>query len=84
MSDEEISLEYEMCLADEGKLLKSCPVCELITHRDDCPVCDITLTGDHEADDALARLEAGEDVDLEALVGRKKPDESEWEPVTFT
>ena len=78
ITDEEIALEYEMSLAAGGKSLKTCFTCETTTHRDKCPSCDIELSGDAEIDDIFARIEAGEEIDLnKALYGDK------WEPVVI-
>lgn len=78
ITDEEISLEYEMTLAVEGKSLKTCFICEMTTHRDKCPTCDIELSGDAKVDDIFARIEAGEKIDLsKELYG------DSWEPVVI-
>lgn len=86
MTDEDILLEYEAHLAFNGEILKTCPRCALETHRKKCPECGITLTGDQVMDDALARVEAGEEVDLDALLrpgseSRHLPPSEEWEPI---
>lgn len=66
MTDEDISLEYEMFLSAAGKSLKECFKCKCTTHRDQCPVCGTELTGDKTIDEVFARIEAGEQLDLEA------------------
>lgn len=76
MSDEDILVEYELDLAAEGEKLKECPRCSLKTHRKECPECEIELSGDMQADDVFARLEAGEDIDLNAALRGEQ-----WEPV---
>jgi len=64
-----------MWLADEGKALKEC-TCGYWTHRDKCPECGRELTGDKLADDIFARIEAGENVDLNDLLRGEQ-----WEQV---
>ena len=69
-------LEYEAALCDEGKMLSTCPLCGIKTFRESCPNCGgsnpVSLTGDALADDLFARLERGEDVDMEELRGDKR------------
>lgn len=77
MTDEEIALEYEMHLAAEGKTLKECFKCGCNTHRDQCPMCDIEISGDAEVDSVFERIEAGEEVNLDELLRGDS-----WEPVT--
>jgi len=78
MTDEGIALEYEMYLASEGKTLKACFQCGFETHRDQCPDCSVELSGDKEVDDIFARIEAGEEINLdEALRGEQ------WEQVVI-
>lgn len=79
MTDEDIALEYEIWLASEGKLLKTCYKCKATTHRDVCPGCGIAISGDELADDVYARIEAGEDVDLNSVFGKNE----EWEEVVI-
>lgn len=76
ITDEEIALEYELELAADGKELKTCFKCEATTHRDQCPYCEVEISGDAEVDDIFARIAAGEEIDLnKALYGEA------WEPV---
>ena len=76
ITDEEIALEYEKVLAYNGKPLSECFKCKIKTHRDKCPTCDTELSGDSKLDEGLARMEAGEKIDLEALARG-----GDWEPV---
>lgn len=64
-----------MHLAAEGEPLKTCPKCSKQTHRTYCTVCKtpegepLPLSGDTRMDDAIARIEAGEEIeDLEAFL----------------
>lgn len=74
MTDDDIRLEYEACLAYEGEPLKTCPNCETKTHRKHCIKCvsesgqPLPLTGDSAIDQAMADIEAGKEVDLEKLL----------------
>ena len=74
MTDEDISLEYEMFLVYEGEPLKTCPRCETKTHRQHCTQCTtndgnpLSLTGDDAIDKAMSAIEKGEDVDLDKLL----------------
>ncbi|MCK5607604.1 hypothetical protein KAR91_37315 [Candidatus Pacearchaeota archaeon] len=74
MTDDDILLEYETLLAYEGEPLKTCPNCEAKTHRKHCVKCvnedgqPQPLTGDSAIDQAMADIEAGKDVDLEAML----------------
>lgn len=70
VTDEEIAIDYEATLSFKGETLKQCFHCDNETFSSICPVCksngvERELTGDKVADDVLARLHAGEDVDLE-------------------
>lgn len=74
MTDEDIALEYEADLAFNGETLKQCFQCEAETHRQHCPTCKnpdgtpVSLSGDTNFDDAVAKMESGEDVDIEQLL----------------
>ena len=74
MTSWEIAIEYEAYLASEGEPLKKCPRCGFETHRQHCVRCTLDngeplqLTGDAALDDAVARIEAGEDVDLDEIL----------------
>lgn len=85
MTDEDISIEYEAVQAEAGEPLKVCPNCQTETYQQACPYCpDISLTGDTLADDLFARLEAGEEVDLNQLAVKKKAIMAEeFEPISF-
>jgi len=93
MTDEEIIVEYEAYLHFKGETLKTCPRCKVATYRSKCPFCpDMSLTGDALADDLFARLEAGEDVDLNLLDAGKRATSAakfvtitpeEFEPIEF-
>lgn len=81
MTDEEISLEYELHLAADGKRLHECTNCGMETHRDECPCCTATVSGDKVIDDVFSKIAAGEHVDpqqLDALLRGQA-----WEPITF-
>ena len=70
MTEEGIVVEYEAMLCSEGEELKTCPYCNKQTYRKNCPYCKrgvVALTGDPLVDDLFARIEAGEDVDLDLL-----------------
>lgn len=80
MTEEGLRLEYEAVLAYGGEPLKTCPRCSVETHERACPRCVLAdgrvlaLTGDEAMDDALARIEDGEEIDLEkALRGGFEP-----------
>lgn len=82
MSDAEILMEYEACLAFDGELLKECPECGRETHRKNCPDCTdsdgepLPISGDTGFDKALKRLESGEEIeDFDAFL------KEEFEPV---
>ena len=51
--------------------MSSCPKCGWKTHRDACPVCttsdgkELALSGDTVMDEAIAKLQDGEEFDLE-------------------
>lgn len=79
MTEDDIALEYEMYLATEGKNLKTCFKCEATTHRDECPLCNSTISGDKLVDEIFDKIDAGEDVDLDKLLSNK----DEWEAVTI-
>lgn len=74
MTGWEIAIEYEAHLAAEGEQLKKCPRCGFETHRPHCVRCKVDggqplqLTGDGAIDDAVARMEAGEDINLDELL----------------
>lgn len=74
MTDWDIAIEYEAHLAASGEPLKTCPRCGEQTHRAHCSSCKLPdgqplqLTGDSAMDDAISRIEAGEDVDLDQLL----------------
>lgn len=77
MTDEDILLEYELEMIARGEKLKACPRCGTETHRTYCPNCvvdgkPIALSGDQFADDVAARLEAGEDIDLNDVFQRQE------------
>ncbi|KAA0888769.1 hypothetical protein [Oryzomonas rubra] len=76
MTDEEITLEYEMHLAADGKSLKTCFKCGYKTYRDQCPECGVEISSDSTADEILERLENGEDIDLEEILRG-----DQWKPV---
>lgn len=84
MTDEEILLERETELAFDGKPLKAC-ACGYQTHMDACPQCVSDdgeakeLFGDHDVDDMFAKMEAGEDVDIESILRGEQ-----FEPVVPT
>jgi len=60
-------LEYEMEMIEQGEKLKTCPKCQLDTHRQQCPECGMMITGDQLADEIMERMEAGEELDLNAI-----------------
>lgn len=78
MSQEAICVEFEADLAFQGKSLKSCSNCGMKTHLDSCLYCldsagkPLPLTGDSAIDSAIAKMEAGEDVDLNELLKGEK------------
>ena len=76
MTDEEIMLEYEMEMIEQGEKLKTCPKCEIDTHRPQCPECGMTITGDQLADEIMERMEAGEDLDLTAIFKKRHEHET--------
>jgi len=67
MTDEEIMLEYEMEMIEQGEKKKTCPKCQIDTHRQQCPECGMMITGDQLADEIMERMEAGEELDLNAI-----------------
>lgn len=75
MTDEEISIEFEARLAFSGEPLKTCPLCGLETHRQQCPTCTmpdgepVNLSGDIVIDEAQVMIESGADIeDLDSLL----------------
>lgn len=73
MTDEDIAIEYEAHLAYSGEELKTCPICNEDTHAKSCPTCRlagkaVALSGDMLADMIRAKIEAGEDVDIDAML----------------
>jgi len=82
MTDEDIRVEYESYLAFNGKAIKECPQCGTSTYRGYCTQCvladgsPLELTGDKELDDIFARLQNGENVDLDAELGGIQGDDN--------
>lgn len=75
MTTVDLLKEYETHLAYSGEPLKECPLCGRITHRAHCPNCktadgrSLSLTGDKQLDDTVARIENGEEIeDLDAIL----------------
>lgn len=71
MTDEDILVEFEMEMIAQGEKKKECHKCHVETYRTQCPECGMTISGDALGDDAMEKMANGEDVDLNAIFGKK-------------
>ena len=73
MTEDDIRLEYEADLAWNGEPLKACPICGVETHRKQCATCNtpegegITMIGDPLIDKAMAEVQQGKKIDMQAF-----------------
>lgn len=74
MTDEGIRLEYEMFLAAQGRTLFVCDRCGVETYEGGCPVCvdGPAPQGEIDMERLIAKIQAGEDVDIETELGKDK------------